>query len=65
MPDLVGQPIIHGDADIHAVRAPEVGPADGPWPEFIRQVLLSPTDGNPDLLELPVETVADTPGGPR
>lgn len=60
LPELVGQPLVLSHADVHAVRPPEIGPADEPWPDFIRQILLSPTADNPDLLQLRFETAPDT-----
>ena len=56
LPDLVGQPILLSNANIHNLQAPEMGPADEPWPEFIRQVLLAPITADGDKLELRIET---------
>lgn len=60
LPELVGQPLALCNADVHAVRPPEIGPADEPWPDFIRQILLSPAADNPDLLQLRFETAPDS-----
>ncbi len=59
LPDLVSQPILLSNANIHSLRPPEMGPADEPWPEFIRQVLLAPVTDDGDKLELRIETAAD------
>ena len=59
LPDLVGQPILLSNANIHSLQAPEMGPADEPWPEFIRQVLLAPVTADENKLELRIETAAD------
>ena len=55
IPDLAGQPILLGDGNKRILRAPENGPADEPWPEFIRQILLSPTAKDENELELLIE----------
>jgi hypothetical protein len=62
LPDLVGQPILLSQANIHSLQAPEMGPADEPWPEFIRQVLLAPVTADENKLELRIETAADGTG---
>jgi hypothetical protein len=62
LPDLVGQPILLSNANIHSLRPLEMGPADEPWPEFIRQVLLAPVTADGDKLELRIETAADGAG---
>ena len=62
LPDLVGQPILLSHANIHNLQAPEMGPADEPWPEFIRQVLLAPVTADENKLELRIETAADGAG---
>jgi phosphatidylserine/phosphatidylglycerophosphate/cardiolipin synthase-like enzyme len=62
LPDLVGQPIVLSNANIHSLRPPEMGPADEPWPEFIRQVLLAPVTADDNKLELRIETAADGGG---
>ena len=62
LPDLVGKPILLSNANIHSLRPPEMGPADEPWPEFIRQVLLAPVTADGDKLELRIETAADGAG---
>jgi hypothetical protein len=62
LPDLVGQPILLSNANIHSLRPPEMGPADEPWPEFIHQVLLSPVTADGDKLELRIETADDGAG---
>jgi phosphatidylserine/phosphatidylglycerophosphate/cardiolipin synthase-like enzyme len=59
LPDLVGQPILLSNANIHSLRPPEMGPADEPWPEFIRQVLLAPVTADGDKLELRIETAVE------
>lgn len=59
LPDLVGKPVLLSNANVHILRAPEVGPPDEPWPEFIHQVLLAPVAGNDDQLELQVEAAPD------
>jgi len=59
LPDLVGQPILLSNANIYSLRPPEMGPADEPWPEFIRQVLLVPVTADGDKLELRIETAAN------
>ena len=59
LPDLVGQPILLSQANVHALRAPEMGPADEPWPEFIRQVLLSPVVAPDEQLQLRIDTAPD------
>jgi hypothetical protein len=56
IPELVGKPILLGDGNTQALRAPENGPGDDPWPEFIRQVLLSPAAKDENELELLIET---------
>jgi phosphatidylserine/phosphatidylglycerophosphate/cardiolipin synthase-like enzyme len=60
LPELVGQPLLLSNANVHAVRPPEIGPADEPWPDFIRQILLSPAADNPDLLQLRLEIASDS-----
>lgn len=60
LPELVGQPLVLSNADVHAVRPPEIGPADEPWPDFIRQILLSPASDNPDILQLRFEIAPDS-----
>jgi hypothetical protein len=57
IPDLVGKPILLGDGDTQALRAPENGPGDEPWPEFLKRVLLSPADKGENELELLIEVV--------
>jgi phosphatidylserine/phosphatidylglycerophosphate/cardiolipin synthase-like enzyme len=59
LPDLIGQPIMLSNANIHSLREPEIGPADEPWPEFIRQVLLAPVTADGNKLELRIEAAAD------
>jgi hypothetical protein len=59
IPELVGQPILLGDGNTQALRAPENGPGDEPWPEFIKQILLSPAAKGEEELELRIEV---TPG---
>jgi phosphatidylserine/phosphatidylglycerophosphate/cardiolipin synthase-like enzyme len=61
IPDLVGQPILLGDGNAQALRAPESGPADEPWPEFIRQILLSPAAKGQDELQLLIEVAPGSP----
>jgi hypothetical protein len=55
IPDLVGQPVLLTNGNLHALRAPEHGPGDDPWPEFIRQVLLSPAARDENELELLID----------
>jgi hypothetical protein len=55
LPDLVGEPILLADGNVQALRAPENGPGDDPWPEFIGQVLLSPAARDENELELLIE----------
>lgn len=59
LPELVGEPILLSQANAHSLQAPEKGPADEPWPEFIHQVLLSPIVGQDDQLQLRIETTPD------
>ena len=59
LPDLVGQPILLSNANIHSLQSPEIGPADEPWPEFIHQVLLAPVAADEDKLELRIEAAHD------
>jgi len=59
IPELVGQPILLGGGNTQALRAPENGAGDEPWPEFIKQILLSPAAKGEDELELRLEV---TPG---
>lgn len=59
LPDLVGEPILLSKTNFHLLQAPEMGPADEPWPEFIHQVLLSPITGHDDHLELRIDTAPD------
>lgn len=61
IPDLVGQPILLGDGNTQALHAPESGPGDEPWPEFIRNILLSPTAKGEDELELLIEVAPGSP----
>jgi len=62
LPDLVGQPILLSNANIHSLQPLKMGPEDEPWPEFIRQVLLAPVTPDGDKLELRIETAADGAG---
>jgi hypothetical protein len=55
IPDLVGEPILLSAGNFQRLRMPEAGPADDPWPEFIRQVVLSPAVGDENELELLIE----------
>jgi hypothetical protein len=55
MPDLVGSPILLASGNFHALQPPEQGPDDDPWPEFIRQVLLSPVPPDESELELLID----------
>jgi len=55
IPELVGQAILLGDGNTRALRAPVNGPGDEPWPEFIKQILLSPAAKREDELELRIE----------
>lgn len=55
MPDLAGDPVLLSSGNFDALRKPENGPPDEPWPEFIRQVLLSPITSDDDELELLIE----------
>jgi hypothetical protein len=55
MPDLVGSPILLASGNFHALQPPEQGPDDDPWPEFIRQVLLSPVLPGESELELLID----------
>lgn len=55
LPDLIGKPVLLSDANVHSLRAPEIGPAEEPWPEFVRQVLLVPITGLDEQLELRFE----------
>jgi len=59
LPDLVGQPLLLSNANIHSLQPLEMGPADEPWPEFIRQVLLAPVTADENKLELRIETAPD------
>jgi phosphatidylserine/phosphatidylglycerophosphate/cardiolipin synthase-like enzyme len=59
LPDLVGEPILLSQANFHALHAPEIGPVDEPWPEFIQQVVLSPVGGHDDQLQLRIDTLPD------
>lgn len=54
LPDLVGEPILLTDGNVKALRGPENGPGDDPWPEFITHVLLTP-DTDEDKLRLLIE----------
>jgi phosphatidylserine/phosphatidylglycerophosphate/cardiolipin synthase-like enzyme len=55
LPDLVGQPILLSNANVHTLQAPESGSEDDPWPEFIQQVLLSPCPSDENHLQLLIE----------
>ena len=55
IPDLVGKPILLASGSFLSLKAPEVGPEDDPWPEFIREVLLSPAGAGNKELELLIE----------
>jgi phosphatidylserine/phosphatidylglycerophosphate/cardiolipin synthase-like enzyme len=59
LPDLVGQPILLTEANLHALRAPEPNPSDDPWPEFIQQALLTPVPGRDGELQLRIDMVAN------
>jgi hypothetical protein len=60
VPELVGKPIILGDGNVQNLRAPENGPGDEPWPEFIRQILLSPSVDNEKELDLVIEVAPNS-----
>ncbi len=55
LPDLVGEPVLLADGNVQALQAPENGPGEDPWPEFIGQVLLSPAVRDENELELLIE----------
>jgi hypothetical protein len=55
VPELVGAPIPLTKDNIHALAQPEGSSQDPPWPEFIRQVLLSPVRRDDNRLELVVK----------
>ena len=55
IPDLAGKPILLASGNFQSLQAPEHGPEDEPWPEFIRQVLLSPAGLDDNELELLIE----------
>ena len=55
IPDLVGKPILLAGGNFQSLQAPEHGPDDEPWPEFIQQVLLSPAGLDDSELELLIE----------
>jgi hypothetical protein len=55
LPDLVGEPILLASGNVGALRAPENGPGDDPWPDFIRKVVLSPVVKSDNELELLIE----------
>lgn len=55
IPDLVGKPVLLASGSFQSLQAPEQCPEDEPWPEFIRQVLLSPVGLGDDELELVIE----------
>jgi phosphatidylserine/phosphatidylglycerophosphate/cardiolipin synthase-like enzyme len=55
IPDLVGNPVPLTNGNFQSLKAPEQGPDDDPWPEFIREVLLSPKGLDDDELELVIE----------
>jgi hypothetical protein len=55
LPDLVGEPILLANGNLKALRAPENGPGDDPWPDFIKRVLLSPVAKGENDLELLIE----------
>ncbi len=63
MPDLVGQPVLLASGNFQSFQAPDQGPEDDPWPEFVRQVLLSPVSPDDDELELVIEL--DVTGDPH
>ncbi|MFM1770339.1 MAG: hypothetical protein RJA22_2868 [Verrucomicrobiota bacterium] len=52
LPELAGRPIVLDRAVVQAVHPPESGPAEEPWPDFIRQVVLAPAAEDPSLLQL-------------
>jgi hypothetical protein len=56
LPDLVGEPILLANGNVKALCAPANDPGDDPWPDFIRQVLLSPVAEGENILELVIET---------
>jgi len=55
IPDLAGKPVLLASGNFQSLQAPEQGPEDDPWPEFVRQVLLSPAGLADDELELVIE----------
>jgi phosphatidylserine/phosphatidylglycerophosphate/cardiolipin synthase-like enzyme len=55
IPDLVGDPVVLTNGNFQNLRAPENGPGDEPWPEFIREVLLSPAARDEKELALLIE----------
>jgi hypothetical protein len=55
IPDLLGKPILLASGNFQSLQAPEHGPDDEPWPEFIQQVLLSPAGLDDSELEPLIE----------
>jgi phosphatidylserine/phosphatidylglycerophosphate/cardiolipin synthase-like enzyme len=62
IPDLFGQPLLLSEAETNQLRPPENGPADEPWPGFIRQVILAPIKGEEDKLELRIDIAPESAG---
>jgi hypothetical protein len=59
LPELVGEPVLLGTGNTHALNPPPDSPADALWPEFITQVLLTPTNTGDNELQLLIQV---TPG---
>jgi hypothetical protein len=64
IPELAGKPVLLASGDFQSLRAPEQGPEEEPWPEFIRHVLLSPAGPDGDQLELLIEVDPDATSYP-
>jgi hypothetical protein len=60
LPELAGKPVLLGEGGIHSLQPPESVPGDTPWPEFIREVVLSPSATNENHLDLRIEVAPDS-----
>jgi hypothetical protein len=62
LPDVVGKPVVLGEGEGGTLQPPESVPDDAPWPEFVREVVLSPNPARENELELRIEVA---PGSDR